>query len=169
VNELQYCLVLCYTGGTRMSSHIIEHQLQNYRDGVVDTIAAMDQLKEITISMKNALLRGQVNDFGDLLDEAWQNKKRMANTITNPFLDEVYGEALRSGALGGKISGAGGGGYMYFFCPGENRHRVVHRLQQMGLVVTRFAFEPAGVGTWDSEVRLPLWTGEALPAAVAGS
>jgi D-glycero-alpha-D-manno-heptose-7-phosphate kinase len=72
----------------------------------------------------------------------------MAIEISTPLIEEAYEEAHKSGALGGKISGAGGGGYMYFFCPGETRHRVEARLEQMGLELTRFAFEPRGVQTW---------------------
>ena len=150
INELQYCLVLCYTGGTRLSAQIIDKQVGNYQAGHEDTLAAMQQLKELTVAMKNTLVLGRLDEFGALLDEAWSNKKRMATQISNPFLDEVYELAKFHGALGGKVSGAGGGGYMFFFCPGETRHRVAERLQELGVQITRFAFEPNGVQTWDT-------------------
>ena len=150
INELQYCLVLCYTGGTRLSAQIIDEQVGNYQAGDDETLDAMQQLKELTVAMKNALVLGRLSEFGVLLDEAWMNKKRMAAQITNPLIDEIYDEAKRGGALGGKVSGAGGGGYMFFFCPGETRHGVTDRLQQMGVEVARFAFEANGVQTWET-------------------
>ncbi len=152
INELQYCLVLCYTGGTRLSAQIIDEQVENYQAGDKDTLDAMQQLKELTVAMKNALVLGRLNEFGTLLDEAWTNKKRMARQITKPLIDEIYAEAKRCGALGGKVSGAGGGGYMFFFCPGETRHGVSERLETMGVEVTRFAFEPNGVQTWETSL-----------------
>ena len=150
VNELQYSLILCYTGGPRLSAQIIDSQISNYRAGKHDVLAAMEQLKELTVAMKNALVRGRLEDFGSLLHEAWLSKKQMADQITNPTVDEIYEEARKCGALGGKISGAGGGGYMYFFCPRETRHRVAARLDSMGVDLTRFAFEPQGVQTWET-------------------
>jgi D-glycero-alpha-D-manno-heptose-7-phosphate kinase len=149
-NELEYCLVLAYTGGTRLSAHIIDAQVAGYAEGSDEVIEAMDELKELTFAMKNALVLGRLNEFGALLDEAWTNKKRMAGQITTPAIDEIYDEAKRHGALGGKVSGAGGGGYMYFFCPAETRHRVSARLEEIGLHLTRFTFEPSGVQTWES-------------------
>jgi D-glycero-alpha-D-manno-heptose-7-phosphate kinase len=153
INELQYCLVLCYAGGTRLSSNIIEEQVDNYQSRDAAALAAMAQLKELTTAMKNALVLGELDEFGSLLDEAWVNKKQMATQVTNSFLDELYEEAKSSGALGGKVSGAGGGGYMFFFCPGETRHRVSQRLDELGAKVTRFAFEPNGVQTWSTTFR----------------
>jgi D-glycero-alpha-D-manno-heptose-7-phosphate kinase len=149
LNELQYSLLLCYTGGTRLSANIIDEQIANYQDGETDTVDAMDELKALTIAMKNALVLGRLNEFGSLLHEAWLSKKMMAGQITSPRLDEIYEAARARGALGGKVSGAGGGGYMYFFCPGETRHEVAACLDDLGLEVTRFAFEPSGVQTWE--------------------
>jgi D-glycero-alpha-D-manno-heptose-7-phosphate kinase len=148
VNELQYSLVLCYMGAPRLSAQIIGSQISNYEAGQDEVLTAMQRLKELTVAMKNALVRGRLDEFGSLLHEAWLSKKRMATEISTPQIEEAYEEARRCGALGGKISGAGGGGYMYFFCPDETRHRVGDRLEQMGLELTRFAFEPHGVQTW---------------------
>jgi D-glycero-alpha-D-manno-heptose-7-phosphate kinase len=152
INELQYSLILCYTGGPRLSAQIIDSQIANYREGKDDVLAAMQQIKELTVAMKNALVCGRLEEFGSLLHDAWMSKKRMAQQITNPTIDEIYEEALKCGALGGKISGAGGGGYLYFFCPRETRHRVASRLASMGVGLTRFAFEPLGVQTWETAV-----------------
>jgi D-glycero-alpha-D-manno-heptose-7-phosphate kinase len=152
VNELQYSLILCYAGAPRLSARIIDAQISNYREGKSDVLAAMERLKELTVAMKNALVCGRLEEFGSLLHEGWMNKKQMAHQITNPIVDEIYDEARKSGALGGKISGAGGGGYLYFFCPRETRHRVAARLASMGVDLTRFAFESRGVQTWETAV-----------------
>lgn len=150
VNELEYSLVLCYTGGTRLSAGIIETQVENYSSGDEHVLDAMENLKELTVALKNALVLGRLNEFGALLGEAWHNKKQMAQQVTTPRIDEIYEEAMRAGALGGKVTGAGGGGYMYFFCPGETRHKVSGRLEELGLQATRVTFEPQGVQAWEA-------------------
>lgn len=148
--ELEYCLVLCYTGGTRLSANIIYKQIANYRAADPDALDGMRELKALTYAMRDVLVNGRLDDFGALLDDAWTNKKRMAVGITNPLIDEAYAEACACGALGGKMSGAGGGGYMYFYCPGETKHRVSERLQEMGLRVERLRFQLKGVQVWAS-------------------
>ena len=82
--------------------------------------------------MKNALLRRRLNEFADLLDQAWQEKKRMSPRITTGFIDEAYAAARKAGALGGKVTGAGGGGYMLFYCEFQRKHRVAEALTQHG-------------------------------------
>ena len=101
---------LFYTGGTRLSANIINTQTEGFVQRKVDVVAAMDELKGLAGETKNALLQGRLEAFGDLLHQAWLAKKRMAASISNPRIDELYQEARHLGALGGKISGAGGGG-----------------------------------------------------------
>jgi len=83
-----------------------------------------------------------------LMHEAWNYKKRMAPEISNAMIDEIYEAALKAGALGGKISGAGGGGYMFFFCPGASRYRVIKELGRFSGVITPFEFTKNGLTTW---------------------
>ncbi len=151
INELEYAMVLCYTGGTRNSADIISTQNASYTDRDPVVIAAMGQLKQLAVEMKSALVRGKLSEFGGLLNEAWMNKKCMAASITTPEIEDAYGAALGAGAIGGKISGAGGGGFMYFYCPGETRHKVSEQLERAGFAVTPFSFEPNGVQTWAVE------------------
>lgn len=146
--ELEYSLVFAYVGGQHFSSHIIEKQVENYRRGKEETVRAMDRLKELAYEMKKALLLGRLREFGELLDVAWKSKKRMAEGITNPRIDELYDEARRSGALGGKISGAGGGGFMFFCCDPRRRFAVQNRLRQLGAQLVNFSFVKEGVQTW---------------------
>lgn len=148
VNELEYNLLLCYTGSSRLSSNIIEDQVKRYESGEKESLTAMRQLKALTIEMKNALLRRKLDLFGELLHEEWENKKKMSEKISAQYLDEMYDEARAAGAIGGKITGAGGGGYMLLYCRFDRKHHVAERLKQMGCVITDFAFEPQGLQTW---------------------
>lgn len=149
VEELNYSLLLCYTGKRRLSANIIKEQV----DGVVKkkegVIRAMDELKGITIQMKNALLQGKLNDFGGLLHYAWENKKKMASKITAPFIDEMYRAACKKGALGGKILGAGGGGYLLVYAPFNRRHIIAEELERLGGKMVTFDFEFKGLRTWE--------------------
>jgi D-glycero-alpha-D-manno-heptose-7-phosphate kinase len=99
--------------------------------------------------MKNALLQGRVNEFGALLHDSWMNKKKMASQISDPFIDELYESARKHGATGGKISGAGGGGYMFFYCPADKKNVVRRQLERRGAQVVDFNFEFDGLQTWE--------------------
>ncbi len=148
VNELQYNMLLCYTGGTRLSARIIDSQVKNFVSGKKDTIEAMDLLKQNAIDMKKALLTGRLNEFGELMNFGWEQKKKMSSKISNQAIDEMYEEARRAGAIGGKISGAGGGGFMMIYCKFDKRHKVAERLEQLGGEIIDFHFEEKGVQTW---------------------
>lgn len=148
INELEHNLLLCYTGKTRLSARIIDDQVRRYENGEEETLQAMRKLKEIAIKMKNALLRRRLDEFGELLHTAWENKKRMSDKITNPEIEKMYEEARKAGAVGGKITGAGGGGYMLLYCRFEKKHKVAERLKRMGASITEFAFDPYGLQTW---------------------
>nr|MBC7245817.1 GHMP kinase [Chloroflexota bacterium] len=149
LNELHYNLLLCYTGKTRLSARIIDTQVQGYVQRQEEVVHAMDELKRIAIDLKNALLQGRLNDFGVLLHEGWMNKKKMAAQISDPNIDELYETARKHGALGGKMSGAGGGGYMFFYCQFDRKHIVAAELERMGAQVVNFGFDFAGLQTWE--------------------
>jgi D-glycero-alpha-D-manno-heptose-7-phosphate kinase len=149
VAELEYSLVLAYTGSSRHSSAIIETQMQNYSAGAEDAIAAMDRTKELAAGLKEELLRGNYRGFGELLHEAWTHKKRMSDRISNPAIDELYDAAKAAGALGGKISGAGGGGFMYFFTEFDRRQEVEAALRSQGAEVVYFGFTDEAVRAWE--------------------
>lgn len=149
LNELHYNLLLCYTGKTRLSARIIDTQVQGYVQRQEEVVRAMDELKRIAIDLKNALLQGRLNDFGALLHEGWMNKKKMAAQISDPGIDELYETARRHGALGGKMSGAGGGGYMFFYCQFDRKHIVAAQLERLGAQVVDFNFDFAGLQTWE--------------------
>jgi D-glycero-alpha-D-manno-heptose-7-phosphate kinase len=147
-NELEYNTLLCHTGKVRLSSHIIEDQVRRYEENEADTLDALKELKTLASDMKNALLRRQMSEFGALLHEEWQHKKRMSPRISSPELDELYEVARQEGALGGKITGAGGGGYMLLYCGFERKHDVREKLSGMGCQFHEVALEPLGLQTW---------------------
>ncbi|MBL4716774.1 MAG: dehydrogenase [Bacteroidia bacterium] len=146
--ELENNLLLYYTATSRLSSEIIEKQSKNIRNNDQKSIDATHKVKEQAIKMKEALLRGELDVFGEILDFGWQHKKNMADGITNPEIDKVYETALNAGASGGKISGAGGGGFMLIYCPEVSRYKVVKSLEQFEGRVRRYFFTRSGLTTW---------------------
>lgn len=148
LNELESNLVLYFTETNRESASIISHQVENVRQNNEEAVAAMHRLKEQAQMMKECLLRGDVNKIGDVLNMGWINKKKMATQISNSLLDSIYETALENGASGGKISGAGGGGFMFFYCPGTTRLKVSQSLAQFGGRLKSFTFTQQGLTTW---------------------
>lgn len=148
LDELENNLVLYYTSTSRLSSSIISEQQKNVHDKKEASIEAMHHLKEQAVMMKEALLRGSIDKIGDILDFGFQHKKNMAKGITNSQLDDIYEAAKRAGASGGKISGAGGGGFMIFYCPGNTRYNVVAALKSLGGDVKRYHFTNTGINSW---------------------
>lgn len=149
LNELEYHLLLCYTGRTRLSAGIIETQVKGYVDKHERSVSALDELKELTVSMKNALLLGQLDEFGSLLHDAWINKKKLAKQITTHSIDLLYETARKNGALGGKILGAGGGGYLLVYCPFDKKHKIAAELEKVGGQIVKFGFDELGLQSWD--------------------
>lgn len=149
LNELEYNLLLCYTGRTRLSANIVARQTESFIQKKEEVVHALDAQKEMAIGMKNALLQGHLDDFGQLLHEAWQTKKHLDPAITTPEIDEMYDAARREGAIGGKILGAGGGGYLLLYCPFDRKHVVAPVLEKLGGQVVGFGIEPRGLQTWE--------------------
>ncbi len=148
VSELEHNLLLCYTGRTRLSDHIIDDQTERYRRGDDEAVEGLRMQKRLAQEMKDALLRNRLSEFGELLGQAWQQKRRMSPRIATPFIDEAYQLARDHGALGGKVTGAGGGGYMLFYCPYNRRHHVAEALMELGLTVGEISFDLTGLRTW---------------------
>lgn len=148
VHELEHNMLLAYTGRTRVSDHIIEDQVSRYETGNTDAVAGLRAQRDLADAMRIALLRGQVDEVGHLLGEAWREKQRMSSRITTPLITQAVERAMRSGALGGKVTGAGGGGHLIFICEFERRHVVADELIDLGLSVSEFTFTKQGVTTW---------------------
>jgi D-glycero-alpha-D-manno-heptose-7-phosphate kinase len=146
--ELEHNLVLYYTATSRLSSTIIEAQSKNVTEKNAQSIEAMHQLKEQARMMKEALLKGEIDQIGAILDYGFKYKKQMARGISNTSLDAIYDTAIAAGATGGKISGAGGGGFMMFYCPGNSSYAVRNALQSFGGTHQPFRFTEQGLFTW---------------------
>ena len=148
LNELAHNLILYHTETSRLSSVIIEEQRKNVMAKNEQSLEAMHKLKEQAVMMKEAFLKGELDQIGEILEFGWQYKKRMAEGITNPLLDDIYNAAMKNGALGGKVSGAGGGGFMFFYCPDNTRSGVIDALKPFGGQTKRYEFTTKGLTTW---------------------
>lgn len=146
--ELENNLVLYFTATSRESATIITEQVKNVNEKNEKSIEAMHQLKVQARIMKEALLRGHLDELGGILDFGFQQKRNMAANISNSNMEAIYEAAKKAGAVGGKISGAGGGGFMIFYCPGNTRHNVIKTLNTFGGQVRQYSFTDHGLTTW---------------------
>jgi D-glycero-alpha-D-manno-heptose-7-phosphate kinase len=146
--ELENNLVLYYTSTSRESARIIEQQSRNVVSKKEQSIEAMHQLKQQSQMLKEALLKGRLHEFGEILDFGYQQKKKMAEGISNSLIEEIYEAAKAAGATGGKISGAGGGGFMTFYCPGTAKYNVIQSLERFGGRHRNYQFVEHGLKTW---------------------
>ena len=149
LRELEASLVLYFTGVSRESAAIIEEQAANMRAGAAPSIAGLDALKAGAFSMREALLVGDLARFGALLDAGWSSKKLTAHNISSPGIDAVYEAAKAFGILGGKVSGAGGGGFMMFLVEPTRREGLKRLLATFGGQAQGARLEPRGAESWD--------------------
>ena len=148
-DELAHNLLLYYTETSHVSAEIIQGQIDNVKAKNERSIEAMHQHKEQAVWMKESLLKGDIDAIGDILNFGWEHKKKTASGITNPLLDDIFQTALAAGATGGKVSGAGGGGFMFFYCPGTSRYAVEKALTtRFSGQVKRYEFTQEGLKTW---------------------
>lgn len=148
INELQGSLLLCYTGRSRESAHIIQSQIRNVSSGQMQAIEAMHQVKQDAFDMKEAVLTNRLDRFSEILDRAWDNKKRMAGAISNADIDALYDYAKRNGATAGKISGAGGGGFIMLAVDPVNKYDLKNGLCNKGYKTLDINFTNLGAQAW---------------------
>jgi len=148
VDELESSMVLYYTGRSRSSAAIIGEQQKNTSSGNTVAIEAMHRIKQSSMDMKLALLKGDMAEFGRILGQAWEDKKKMAGAITNPVIQDAFDTAMAAGAVAGKVSGAGGGGFMMLMVPPEKKMAVVRALDQLPGKVVPFQFTERGAHAW---------------------
>ena len=148
VSELEASTVLFYTGQSRESASIIQRQIDNTRAGDTRSLAASMALKQDAVAMKEAILRGDFAAYATVLGRSWLAKKQMATGISNAGIDEIYDTAIQAGATAGKISGAGGGGFMMFYVPPSRRMGVVRALREFPGQVMNFNFTGVGAHSW---------------------
>lgn len=148
VEELEASLLLFFTGASRSSAKIIDEQKKNTRENNATAIEAMHKIKQSAIDMKTAILRGEINTFAAILGQAWEDKKKMAKSITNPMIQEAFDKALSAGAIAGKVSGAGGGGFIMFVVEPTKRKDVERALSALDGRVVEFQFSDKGTQSW---------------------
>lgn len=146
--ELEASLVLFFTGVSRESARIIADQSGNVKSGAENALEAMHSIKREAQVMKECLLRGDFEGVVESMHLGWESKKRSAKTVSNQHIDEIYESAIKSGALAGKVSGAGGGGFMLFFVPTERRMEVIRTLNQFNGQVSNCHFTKHGTQAW---------------------
>ncbi len=151
VNELEKHLVLCYTGKSRLSGNLITTVQEAYQSGRPQTVRALERMRDVAIEMKSALLKGQIGEFGDLLQENWENQKRLDPSITTDQIDDLFQTAMQAGAAGGKALGAGGGGCVLFLSRPDRERDVRGALEDAGVQIMDFNFEFGGLRTWRSQ------------------
>jgi len=150
ITELEFNLILFYSNISRDSSKIIEAQSKNINGKQSSRLEAMHTLKKQAYIFKEALLTGKIGDIGGILHYGWEAKKKTATEVTNPVINEIYETARNAGASGGKISGAGGGGFTIFYCPGNSRYNVIDALNKLGGEFRRYNFTNDGMISWSS-------------------
>ena len=149
LNEWAMNTVLLYTNKRRESARIIEEQMANVKKKNDTSVEAMHKVKAEAFRIKKCLLQNNLQELGPALNTSWVNKKKMAGGISNAFIDQLYETAMQAGATGGKISGAGGGGFMFFYCPGNTRYAVEEALSALQIgEIYDFEFSKGGLTTW---------------------
>lgn len=148
VDELEGSIVLYFTGASRSSAKIISEQKENTEKGKTDAIEAMHAIRQSAIDMKHALLKGDMRRLAEILGSGWENKKKMAGAISNPMIEEAFDVALQAGAISGKVSGAGGGGFIMFMVDPVKKKRVTDALSNLGGFVMPFQFTDGGAHGW---------------------
>ncbi len=158
IEQLERGLLLFYTGAARESARVLAEQNRSTLANDVNVVSSLHTLKGMAADVRRCLLRGDIDAFGEILHAGWEHKKRLASGITNARIDEWYGIAREHGALGGKITGAGGGGFLMLYCPSGTTARVTQALEWKGLKRMDFTFDFDGA---------KILVNNALPFAVA--
>jgi len=151
LNELENNIVLYFTSDSRESANIIKEQQRNVKENNEKSLEAMHHLKDQARMMKEALLKGKLHEMGEILNYGFVQKRSMAHNISNDKIEAIYEAAKKAGATGGKISGAGGGGFMIFYCPGNTRYKVMDALNTFGGKVRHYRFSKSGLATWTAQ------------------
>ncbi|UJX46447.1 GHMP kinase [Xanthobacter sp. YC-JY1] len=148
LNEFEASLVICFSGQSRRSDTIIKEQVAGLKQMDAKTIENMHKLKQDAIDMKLALLRGDIRATADILGRSWTSKKATAAGIATEQVDKLYDIAIASGAWAGKVSGAGGGGFLMFLTDPENRYQLIGALNEAGGLASAVKFSMDGAEGW---------------------
>lgn len=148
IDELEASILLYFTGRSRSSAAIIDQQKANTSSGNNKSIEAMHRIKQGAKDMKLAILKGDIQEFARILGQAWDDKKKMADAITSPVIEEAFSVALAAGAQAGKVSGAGGGGFIMFVVEPTRKKKVIEALNKLDGFTMPFNFTDGGAHGW---------------------
>ena len=148
IYDLEKHLVLCYTGQSRLSGDVHRKVVDAYNSKEPETLDALRNLRDIAQRMKEALLNGNLEAFGLLLSENWENQKALHPSVTNQQIDALFKTALANGALGGKACGAGGGGCIVFYSEPDREHEVRRELEKAGVNIIDLNLDFSGLRIW---------------------
>ena len=143
LNNLEERMVCFYTGIQRSAVKIQKKYCKSIENGKEDAIENLHKIKKLSSNMEESLINGKIDEIGNLFEEHWKAKKQISNNISNNNFDKFHDKAIESGAIGGKILGAGGGGYILFICEKNKKSSVKTTLKKYGLVEIpiKFSFE----------------------------
>ena len=144
LRELESGLMLFFTGAAHNSWKLLQQQKESTQKQIPTTVESLHHIRELAEEMRCVLLKGDLRVFGALLHEGWEAKKRISSGISNPLIDEAYAAARRNGALGGKIAGAGGGGFLLLFCEEPHQEKVREAMAKLELREMAFELESGG-------------------------
>jgi D-glycero-alpha-D-manno-heptose-7-phosphate kinase len=154
LNDLEAHLLLCYTGTVRPNLGLVSDQIEYFKEGRKETVEGMHRLYDMVFEMKEALLTGNLEEFGVMLHEAYLNKKRMNPKVADGTpADFWYETARKHGTIGGKLLGAGGGGYLLLYCETGKQLAVRRALEELGGQFADFSFDGSGLQVWRSCAR----------------
>lgn len=152
INEMQFCLILCYVGGSHFSSDIQNEVLKGYEIEKKSYMEAMQDLKDVAHAMRNVIESNnlnRLNEFGELLHKGWLAKKSLSTKISNENIENFYLTSRKFGVLGGKLLGAGGGGHLLLFSDSSKKHVIIQELEKIGGVIINFHFNSKGLEVWE--------------------
>jgi D-glycero-alpha-D-manno-heptose-7-phosphate kinase len=144
IDELESNLVIFYSGVERSASAVLADLGKKIRENTDAALERMHRIRQLGHDTHRLLVRGEIDSYGELLHEHWTNKRKLASSMTDPAIDELYEAARKAGAIGGKLMGAGGGGFFMFYTRPADKRRVWEAMVQRGLKALRFRFDPDG-------------------------
>ncbi|MBR1769476.1 MAG: dehydrogenase [Bacteroidales bacterium] len=147
-DELESSMLLYYTGASRSSAQIIDEQKNNTRKGNTRTIESLHKIKQSAKDMKQCILTGNITGFAEIMRQGWEDKKKLADSISNTMIDEIVSAAYANGALAAKVSGAGGGGFITLITKPENKYQLMKVLDSMQGRTLPFHFTDDGTHGW---------------------
>lgn len=147
IYELEKHTILIRGPPRKLTDQILERQSKNIKSGKM--LESLHKTKQLAYDLKDALSTGDFNSFGEILDKAWEEKKKFTSGMSTPEIDRLFKVAKKHGAYGGKITGAGGGGHIIFYCKSNTEHKVQEALKKAGATPVDFSFDFKGLQTWE--------------------